>query len=406
MAKAQGQVRTSRLTKERSRRGVKGTVSLRDLIAPLRKTQFIRDYLLAGQHYLSRANPRLVRQLAALEVFKEFGQFVGRLDRVDLFGADGFRSSVPGRVALDFYKRGDTLYISRLEQSLPAARELCGPVATSLGVDPRQLSVEIFAGRNRGVSSLHYDHDTNFHILLSGKKRWRLQRNRHILYPLFPNQNLKSPREEALAERLPFPTHVTDLDDPVSVIATPGTCLFLPVGCWHEVEMLDDCVAVNISLQATRWLDAVASAVRRALVSNPELRRPVFGARLNDGSMLQRDARLHLDTAVEAVAIAVRAVSLDDIGLAAEQPTMRWRSETNGRKLEKTARGIRFVCADMHRNDVPVDAAIASLLRKMFGLSGWFTLEDLKALAPTIPTRSILEFMTSMKERGYFEGHR
>jgi hypothetical protein len=382
--------------------GIRDSVTLRDLVRPLTPEEFIVGYVIGERHFLSAPNPSLVDALLSIDAFGDLGALTRRLEGVELFGPEGFRSTVPGRVAIDFYNRGDTLYMTNVQNAVPEAAAIVRSVAVDLGVHPQHVSIEVFAGRHRAISSLHYDHDTNFQVLLRGTKRWRLQGNRHIRNPLVPNHKLKTPREESLAERLPLPTSVADLEQPVEVTATAGTCLFLPLGYWHEAEMLEECFAVNVVLKPQRWLDAIGLAARQLLAARPELRAPAFGALSEDGP-LRDQARRALVLGLEAYGRALQDLVAEDVGLAVDRTAMRWGGKCEDRRLEEAAGVTALVCPGLDDAPLEIDATLVSLMRRLVAFRGSFGLQDLKVLAPTVPTGTLRQLMTEMKDMSYFE---
>jgi hypothetical protein len=65
---------------------------------------------------------------------------LSKLEWIMLFGPGGFRAEVPASVAMEFYKRGDTLYMTKVDEALPGAKALVSDVAMKLGVAPYALA--------------------------------------------------------------------------------------------------------------------------------------------------------------------------------------------------------------------------------------------------------------------------
>jgi hypothetical protein len=381
-------------------------LSLRDLVSPLSPEQFIENYLLADAHYLSSPNPKLVDCLMSLPILQSrqgFERLVKRFPQISLFGPGGFRSSVPGNAAMDFYNRGDTLYIANAQEKAPEIGEVFQQVAAELGVQPRDLSIELFAGRRNAISTLHYDHDTNFQILLRGQKRWRLQSNRHIRNPIRPNHRLGSPVDEVLAERLPFPSSVGELEAPIEVTAVPGTSLFFPLGYWHEVEASEESLAVNLVIKPPRWVDAIGAAAKRVLLRRPDLRAPLFGAVSRNGSPFAQRVSETFASGLAAYSAAVQALTPEDIACATDAEPIRWSAKCTERTVEETGTGARLSCPELSPQPVDVDATLVPLLHRLVGFKGVFSLDELKTLAPEAPTGRLFAFIRYLKQLGYFE---
>jgi hypothetical protein len=378
-------------------------LSLQDLVTPLTPATFIENHLLADTHYLSTPNPVLVERLLSLPSLQNLGQLVRRFEQVSLFGPAAFRSSVPGSAAMDFYNRGDTLYVSDVQKKAPEIGNVFRQAVAELGVQPAHLSIELFAGRRNAVSTLHYDHDTNFQILVRGQKRWRLQRNRHIRNPIRPQHKLASPLEEALADNLPFPSSVADLDDPVELTATPGTCLFFPLGYWHEVEASEESMAVNLVFKPPRWVDAISAAVKRLLLARPEMRAPLFGLVSQNGGPFAQRTREAFASGLASYMAALQELTPEDVACAADPAPLRWSDKCANRSLEDTETGMRLVCPDLASQPMDIDAKVAPVLRKLIAFKGVFSLDDLKTLAPGAPTGRLFAFVRYLTSLGYFE---
>lgn len=383
--------------------GTPTSLSLADLISPLTPEAFVDRHMLPGLHHASEPNVRLVDALRGIRELTDLATLLPKLDRVQLFGPGGFRSVVPGQAAHDFYKRGDTLYIPRVERAVPGVAELFLPAIAALGVHPGHVTIEMFAGRRGSVSTLHYDHDTNFHIVFAGTKRWTLQANRHIRQPLLSHHFLSTPREEALADRLPLPSTMGDLGEGHEVLMTAGSCLFFPVGYWHQVEMLEDCLAVNLVLKPPRFVDAIGMAMRRTLVGHPALREPALGLLTDQDTALTARAREVLEQAKALYVDAIRQLDVDDLRPLGEQVAMRWCAACARRWCEDHDGQTSLLCPDLSAEPLELDASLVGLMRPLVQFQGSFRLDDLKLLSPATALSSLFAVMLEMKALSYFE---
>lgn len=383
--------------------GTPMSLSLADLISPLTPEAFVDRHMLPGLHHLSEPNVRLVDALRGIRELTDLATLLPKLDHVQLFGPGGFRSVVPGKAAHDFYTRGDTLYIPRVERAVPRLAELFRTAIAALGVHPAHVTIEMFAGRRGSVSTLHYDHDTNFHIVFAGTKRWTLQANRHIRHPLLSHHFLTAPREEALADRLPLPSTTDDLGEAHEVLMTAGSCLFFPVGYWHQVEMLEDCLAVNLVLKPPRFVDAIGMAMRRTLVGHPALREPALGLLTDQDTALTARAREVLEQAKALYIDAIRQLDVDDLRPLGEQVAMRWSPRCARRWCEDHDGQTSLVCPDLSAEPLELDASLVGLMRHLVPFKGSFRLDDLKRLSPGTALSSLFAVMLEMKALSYFE---
>ena len=94
------------------------------------------------------------------------------------------------------------------------------------------------------VTPLHHDTIQLMHTHIVGRKRWRFVSP--LQTPLLHNQVgvfSKIRLEQAYAGRYPLPPEVRVIEE----ILEPGDTLFLPVGWWHHVESLDNCISLSFT---------------------------------------------------------------------------------------------------------------------------------------------------------------
>ncbi len=375
---------------------------LSDLVSPLTENEFIENHLIAGEHFLASVSPQLLSRLRETAALVNPRQIIPDIDKVGLFGPGGFRSVVPGKVALDFYDRGDTLYVSEAERFIPELRALFTKVLAGLGTQPGQFTVELFMARRGAISTLHFDVEMNFHILLSGRKSWLLAKNQHIKHPIYPNHRLTKPRGEAHAHRLPLPTALADLESTEEIIATEGSCLFFPPGCWHQVEMHEDSVAINVSVNPDRWVDGMARAVRRLLVADPVLRAPILGALVTSNPGLRALAERQLRECAAAYVNTLATVAIEDVALARHTSKMQWVPGSN-LALEVTTSGVCLSADDALRKRRILDPQHVHLFERLIQLRGWFGLDDLRALEPEMRSDVLLGILQELQAEGFVE---
>ena len=374
-------------------------ISLADLVRPLTAEAFVETHLLTGQYHLSAPNPDLVRRFLDIEELAHLPSLLARLDRVWLFGPDGFRVDVEASRALKFYARGNALYMDGVGDAIPALGRMLSRVCANLGLHPRWVDVEAFAAKGGAISSMHYDHESNFQILLRGEKQWRIANNRTLRHPVHSHHDLGHPVEEALATSLPFPAEVFDTDD---VRAEAGSVLFFPMGTWHEVESVTDSFAINVVVKPPRLYDAIARVLASTLVADPEMRAATMGLvgaevcspLARHGVRLQALARRK---AMEALA----ELPTDRMGLVFDDTCVRWAEEATNRTIIQRASKTVLLCPDIEPEGFEVDTELEPVIHAILPFHGSFTFEQLARMAPTPPAEPLMLCLLVLRARGY-----
>jgi len=109
------------------------------------------------------------------------------------------------------------------------------------------MQAKVWVGKTGTVTPVHRDIPHNFHVHLTGRKRWLLfspKESAH-LYPRgmfsgLPNFAWADPGQPDY-ERFPRLRGAQG----VACLCGPGDTLFIPSGWWHHTRLLDDCVSMN-----------------------------------------------------------------------------------------------------------------------------------------------------------------
>ena len=152
---------------------------------------------------------------------------------------DTIESGAPGN---DVYMTANNHALERPELA-PLLNDI-GPL--SEWFDPQRLASEalLWMGPRGAVTPLHHDTIQLMHTHIVGRKRWRFVSP--LQTPLLHNQVgvfSKIRLEQAYAGRYPLPPEVRVIEE----ILEPGDTLFLPVGWWHHVESLDNCISLSFT---------------------------------------------------------------------------------------------------------------------------------------------------------------
>jgi [protein]-arginine 3-hydroxylase / protease len=114
----------------------------------------------------------------------------------------------------------------------------------------RALSIApgLWIGAAGMVTPLHYDWNENFHVVISGHKRWTLfppaaARALHVpskrLPPIFAPIDIENP------DLACFPRFASIQTGALVGELRAGDAVFIPVGWWHHVHTLEDTIALS-----------------------------------------------------------------------------------------------------------------------------------------------------------------
>lgn len=195
---------------------------------------------------------------------------------VDVFFKDGGRGEIPKHRCQDVLNEGGTLYLNL--SRVGAIDRFTEALAADLGCREVDITVEGFVSEAGSLSTAHFDPEHNFHVVLSGKKVWRLAENPAVPRPLSnfvmgaPNAEdalVQRYRESELAET--FPEDATEFE------VGPGDAIYFAPGVWHEVRCLELSTSVNFAVRPAPWSKLIARALERELEMDPDFRERVFG---------------------------------------------------------------------------------------------------------------------------------
>ena len=117
--------------------------------------------------------------------------------------------------------------------------------------------------KGKGTAT-HFDQNINFVIQMTGSKKWWIAPNSSVQNPL-SRHTLGHPVDPELESYSDiFPQSMPE--DATEYTLKPGSVLFLPRGCWHKTEALEDAISLNFTYTAPSWLDLISAAIRSRLV--------------------------------------------------------------------------------------------------------------------------------------------
>jgi hypothetical protein len=150
-----------------------------------------------------------------------------------------------------------------------------------LDISVGRVNVEVFCARSIGHGRPHFDPSFTFNCQIEGTKTWRLARHSAVKFPpvgMFLGRAPEPDFAQILTESLP-----TTIEACETVVAEPGTVVFLPPGVLHETNTDNGSYAIAFAIERTVSVAGiVADEVRIGLQQVPELRAARLGAQFHD----------------------------------------------------------------------------------------------------------------------------
>lgn len=191
---------------------------------------------------------------------------------------------------------GWSLTVGGLHEVVPALGNLLGELAATF-----DLPAGGAFGRHRCIAyasppgealACHFDPSANFVLQLKGRKRWRVAENRTVKDPVDVYSTRLPPEQTGrlatysgvghLPKRMPGHAR--------SIVASPGSFMFLPRGYWHETKALGESLSVHFVLHQPTWADVWTEAVSDQLVREAKWRAPASGLWSSDPATRRRAA--------------------------------------------------------------------------------------------------------------------
>nr|WP_244548569.1 cupin domain-containing protein [Bosea vaviloviae] len=197
---------------------------------------------------------------------------------------------------------------------------LIGPVApASIIISPPGSRVPI-----------HHDGVELVVIQLAGEKLWWYcspSSDYNADYTYFPSERGPGPRGGTRPQHRLMADHPPPNENGTELVMSPGDCLFLPFGWWHETEALGNSINLVFRLQAKPAYWLAANAIAEALKEHSHWRTPIPG--LNGGEGLRL---LAMKSLIDLAPRLIHDLNLTDI--ASPQALLRHLSGAEFRHLE------------------------------------------------------------------------
>lgn len=382
-------------------------LQLQDLIRPLSVHDFVTRHWIPGTPFLSDVNPDLVQRVRRLDALRGTDAVLKRLTGdLILFGPNKLRATVAAREARTFLAHGFTLYVPSLERSIPELESLTPSIKAELGIPDWGVTFECFVSQPGSLSSVHYDHDINFQILLEGEKQWKVAPNEHIHNPLFPFHPTEAGSRVFLEE-----AYARDPDVPLEIPpgaldlrASAGSVLFLPRGYWHEVRSATACLALNIVVTGMTWSAGIARALQRRLNGDESARGYVCGV-LASSKHLETETLSSFE-AVRSLAIDhLRRLTMEEVFLTWPDASFRWCDRAKDRAVRERDGEWTLVVPGALDEPIALDEPLVAMMKKLCNLRHTFHWEHVLHLAgdDPIPREGVWNLLVELEARELIE---
>jgi 50S ribosomal protein L16 3-hydroxylase len=225
-----------------------------------------------------------------------------------------------------FFESGYTLYLSRVEQYVPALEPLARKMEIDLGLRHEDVYFEAFVSQGAG-SAVHFDPNVTINLQLIGSKRWWVAENRHLVNPhLGWSVGTEVDEQMESYSRQPFPTRMPPGSR--SFEARPGTLVYLHPGYWHSTANHEPSLSLLYTINPPPWTELLVDEVRKHLQTIDDSRELAFGLGSTQGG---EEKRRRLGALIQAIGEVANRLRADEL-LAKWGGSLSAQFEANGRR--------------------------------------------------------------------------
>jgi 50S ribosomal protein L16 3-hydroxylase len=285
------------------------TFGLAELLHPLSTRMFMSKYW-QKQPYVRHGSLQRFREIAEipalrsieaiLEVWRGTAEaWAPRDTRNPLIKAEAHQLS-------DFFESGYTLYLSHVEEHVPALVPFARRLELDLGLRGGEVFFEAFVSKGAG-SAVHFDPNVTINIQLIGAKQWRMAENTHLKHPDAGwSVGMEVDDEMKAYARLPLPSKMPRGSR--SFEARAGTLVYLHPGYWHSTVNHEPSLSLLYTVEPPSWADLLGEEITAHLNTVDDARELAFGL----GSTVGQDRRLQrLKKLIQEVCNAANRMSAD-----------------------------------------------------------------------------------------------
>lgn len=175
---------------------------------------------------------------------------------------------------------GLTVFFADIRDAVPESRVFLSELEAALGV-PSCSVIGVFVNAPGSGLPLHHDSHDQLLIQLLGEKDFTYVKGPHARHPglqFSPESRVHPDFSAIYGEALPARAEEIRERGVETLRLKPGSCLFLPAGCFHEtVDQADVCMSLSIAVRPPSRADLILSALRARLLREPAFRAPSYG---------------------------------------------------------------------------------------------------------------------------------
>jgi len=339
-------------------------LGLAELVHPLSPKVFLSDYWQQKPYVCHGALDRFaglaaIPELRTIEALLETWR--GPAEAWAPRGTGNPVITAEGHQLSAFFDSGYTLYLSRVEQHVPALVPFARRMELELGMRVGEIYFEAFISQGTG-SVVHFDPNVTINIQLLGSKKWWVAENEHLVNPHLGWAVGTEIDEQMLRySRQPFPTRMPR--GATSFEARKGTLVYLHPGYWHSTRNHEPSLSLLYTINPPSWTELLVEEIRGQLQQIDDARELAFGLGSTAG---YRDKQQRLEALIQEIAGA--AARLDPDALLAKwggslvasferNPRVDVRVETVSRRGETRLAVIKRSGRKTERLDLPIEAS-------------------------------------------------
>ncbi len=307
----------------------------------------------------------------------------------------------------DFFESGYTLYLSHVEEHVPALKPLARRLELDLGLRGEEVFFEAFASKGAG-SAVHFDPNVTINIQLIGAKQWQIAENKHLKHP-HAGWNVGTDVDDEMKaySRQPFPSKMPRGSRRFE--ARQGTLVYLHPGYWHSTANHEPSLSLLYTINPPSWADLLVDELKAHLNKVDDARELAFGLGSTGGRDWQGQ---RLTKLVHEVCNAADRMSPDrllakwgaSLTASFERKTpLKYHTRVVERRGEKKIVLITKVGQTTRRTELPLEGALA--LRYMARKRRFYGHELASAMERT-SAEDISEILKKLEKSGLIKRDR